>query len=62
MSPQHLVSILAEIAAAQARIAGMQAANNANKELGLLREYEARFFFAEAENLSHLAIAARGAK
>ena len=58
MSPV-LVSILAQVAAAQARVAGMQAANQHWVALGQSPAYDEQHFKAEADALEHLAIAAR---
>lgn len=55
----QLVAILAQIAAAQARIAGMQAANEHWAQLGQQPEFDQQHFNAEASGLEHLAAVAR---
>jgi hypothetical protein len=60
MSPQ-LVSILALIAAAQARIAGMQVENASIDLQAYPPKYDSAAFFAEAQYLENLAVDARNA-
>lgn len=61
MNPQ-LVAIMAAIAAAQARIAGMQAANTARESNGEALAYGEEEFFYEANYLDELSIEARNAR
>lgn len=58
MSP-NLVSILASIAAAQARVAGMQAFNQHRISLGQSIGYDQDSFDNETAGLEHLAKAAQ---
>lgn len=60
MSPQ-LVSILAQIAASQARIAGMQANNQHCLAVGSAGLYTEEAFLSEAQHLEFLANEARNA-
>lgn len=61
MNPQ-LVAIMAAIAAAQARIAGMQAANTVRESNGEALAYGEEEFFYEANYLDGLSIEARNAQ
>ncbi len=56
-----LISILAAIAAANARVAGMQAANTHRIACGHSIAYDEDAFFAEASQLDQLSIEARNA-
>lgn len=57
----QLVSILAEITAAQARIAGMVAENQQRMVCGQSLAYDGDSFFCEASILDQLSIEARNA-
>ena len=59
MNEAMFVSYLAQIAASQARIAGMQAANQQRAACGESPAYVERDFEAEACSLDHIAAAAR---
>ena len=58
----QLVAILAAVAAAQARIAGMQSANAISISTGKGLAYEPDAFFYEAQHLDMLSIEARNAQ
>ena len=58
MESMH-ISWLAQIAASQARIAGMQAANQLREVSGASPAYGEAAFEVEAINLDHIAVSAR---
>lgn len=55
----HELASLAVIAAAQARVAGMQAENQKRAALGQSPAYDEGWFFAEAHQLDNLSIELR---
>lgn len=59
MTTPLTASVLAQVAAAQARIAGMIAANVERTNAGLALAYSDKDFFYEADNLDRLSIEVR---
>ena len=59
MTTPLTASVLAQVAAAQARIAGMIAANVERTNAGLALAYSYKDFFYEADNLDRLSVEVR---
>lgn len=59
MTTPLTASVLAQVAAAQARIAGMIVANTERANQGAAPVYDANDFFYEADNLDRLSVEVR---